>query len=146
MRPRTASYLKSIGWQTPTDPEDCAFQYAFDLLKGTTMFGWFGMNPGIGARFGSMMVAWMQNKPFWADEHAYPVKERLKSVDEQDGVLIVDVGGGKGHDLAEFKARHPELQGRLICQDLPYLVPEIKVEGVEPMGHDFNTPQPVKGM
>jgi len=146
VRPRTASYLKSIGWQTPTDPEDCAFQYAFDLLKGTTMFGWFGMNPGIGARFGSMMVAWMQNKPFWADEHAYPVKERLKSVDEQDGVLIVDVGGGKGHDLAEFKARHPELQGRLICQDLPYLVPEIKVEGVEPMGHDFNTPQPVKGM
>jgi len=109
------------------------------------MFGWFGKNPEIGARFGSMMVAWMQNKPFWADEHAYPVRERLVSVEEPDGVLIVDIGGGKGHDLAGFKARYPELKGRLICQELPYLIPKIQVEGVEPMVHDFNTPQPIKG-
>ena len=109
------------------------------------MFDWFGQNPDIGVRFGSMMVAWVRNKPFWADERAYPVKERLNGVEAQDDVLIVDVGGGKGHDLAEFKSRFPEIQGRLVCQELPYLVPEIKVEGVEPMAHDFRNPQPVKG-
>lgn len=79
------------------------------------MFSWFGVHPEIGSRFGSMMVCWMRDKAAWADENAYSVKECLTSVEEPYGVLLVNVGGGKGHHIEGY----PELKGRLIRRDLP---------------------------
>ena len=89
-------------------------------------------------------------KTMWADEGAYPVRERLGKADESD-VLVVDVGGGAGHDLLGFRARHPDLKGRLVLQEMPYMVEKAREEGacagvVELMGHDFYGPQPVEGL
>jgi hypothetical protein len=62
-------------------------------------------------------------------------------------VLVVDIGGGAGHDLLGFKERHPELKGRLVLEELPYMIDRVvgKLDGVELVGHDFYDPQPVKG-
>lgn len=40
-------------------------------------------------------------------------------------VLIVDVGGNKGHDLEEFRAKWANAPGRLILQDQPHVFEEI---------------------
>jgi hypothetical protein len=75
------------------------------------------------------------------------VKERLGDA-EEDEVLIVDIGGGTGHDLLGLKSRYPDLKGRLVLEELPYLISQVagKLSGVELVEHDFYKPQPIKGM
>lgn len=61
-------------------------------------------------------------------------------------VLMIDIGGGMGQDIQRFKQKYPDVGGRLILQDLPRTVANAVVsEGIETMGYDFFTPQPVKG-
>ena len=81
------------------------------------------------------------------DEGFYPVVERLGGVDA-DEVLLVDMGGATGHDLADFRSKHPNLTGRLILQDRIGNISSIKPgerPGIECEVHDFFTPQPVRG-
>ena len=83
------------------------------------------------------------------DPDFYPVEDRLgkgMSTDE-DAVLLVDVGGGLGHDLQEFQRKHPELPGRLVLEDQPAVIAGTTDihKSIEPMAHDFFTPQPIKG-
>lgn len=59
-------------------------------------------------------------------------------------MLFVDVGGGRGESLRTFRNDHPELNGRVVIEDLPKVVEG--QEGVEVIAHDFFAPQPVKGM
>ena len=98
------------------------------------------------------MSGYRQGKRSWMDDDFYPVPQRLasnsKSDKETDAVLLVDVGGGLGHDLAEFRAKHPGILGRLLLQDKPEVIAQITQEtaqGVELTAHDFFTEQPVKG-
>lgn len=66
--------------------------------------------------------------------------------------LIVDIGGGVGHELLEFRRRFPQstYPGRAILQDLPDTLLQLdmaalEAAGIEFMAHDFFTPQPVVG-
>jgi hypothetical protein len=92
------------------------------------------------------MTVQASSKTMWAEDGAYPVKERLGNA-KDDEVLVVDIGGGAGHDLLGFKERHPEVKGRLILEELPYMIDRVvgKLDGVELVEHDFYTPQPIKG-
>ncbi|KAL2043501.1 hypothetical protein N7G274_003808 [Stereocaulon virgatum] len=55
------------------------------------------------------------------------------------------MGGGVGHQCAQFKARFPHVPGRVILQDLPHSIDKaLPTPGVENMVHDFFEPQPVK--
>lgn len=83
------------------------------------------------------------------DEDFYPVKENLVkgASTAEDAVFLVDLGGGKGHDLEELKRKHLNLPGRLVLQDLASVLAEAKEldPGIMKMEHDFFTPQPVQG-
>lgn len=83
------------------------------------------------------------------DDGFYPVQEQLidNAKTGKDDVLIVDVGGNKGHDLEEFASKWPNAPGRLILQDQPHVLQEIQSlnPAIEPKIHDFFTEQPVKG-
>lgn len=63
--------------------------------------------------------------------------------------LLVDIGGGWGHDLIAFHEKYPTrgTRGRLVLQDLPSVIKDTgaPLSGVEAMGYDFFTEQPVKG-
>jgi hypothetical protein len=63
--------------------------------------------------------------------------------------MLVDVGGGEGHDLKLFLERFPEAKGSLVLQDLPAVVNggfgDKTPPGVISMSHDFFDAQPVKG-
>lgn len=83
------------------------------------------------------------------DADFYPVQDALKDVElHEQSPLLVDIGGGTGHDVTEFKNKHPALPGRLIVQDLPGTVQQVAstTQGIEFMSHDFFTPQPIKGI
>lgn len=71
----------------------------------------------------------------------------LGASNKANDILLVDVGGGKGHDLIKFLNRYPSAWGRLILQDLPNLIQNLEglSPGIQAMGHDFFTPQTVKG-
>lgn len=79
----------------------------------------------------------------------YPVQDNLiqGARTGTDEVFLVDVGGNKGHDLEEFKTKWPEVPGRLILQDQPHVLAEIKSlnPAIEVTPHDFFKEQPVKG-
>ena len=83
------------------------------------------------------------------DPEFYTVGERLGQGlrEDEDAVLIVNVGGGLGHDLEEFRAKHASLAGRLVLQNRPEVIEQITSinPGLVPMAHDFFTPQPVMG-
>ncbi|KAI7372630.1 hypothetical protein KC336_g20600, partial [Hortaea werneckii] len=86
-------------------------------------------------------------EPKWFE--IFPVREHLaatpKCADSDE--LLVDVGGGKGHDIASFRENFPDLPGKLILQDLPQTFASLqeKPNGIELMEHDFFKEQPVKG-
>ena len=65
-------------------------------------------------------------------------------------VFLVDVGGNRGHDLLKFRARYPQIGGRLIVQDQCEVHRDLDLNlsehGIETMEYDFLTPQPVKGI
>jgi hypothetical protein len=59
--------------------------------------------------------------------------------------LFVDVGGSIGHQCAALIAAFPEINRKVILQDLPPVIAHaLPTKGVENMVHDFWQPQPVK--
>ena len=67
---------------------------------------------------------------------------------DPDAILLVDIGGGVGHDMKHFRAKHSHLPGRLVVQDLPGTIEYARGqphEGVELCEYDMFTPQPIKG-
>jgi hypothetical protein len=97
----------------------------------------------------------------------YPVEDRLFSGAQgsTDAILIVDVAGGLGHDIQEFKKFYPHHPGvsypdqfryytltnstskKLVLQDLPVVIQDVKDidPSIQLMAHDFLTEQPIKG-
>ncbi len=94
------------------------------------------------------MAAYRAGKPSWVDQGFYPISDRLANGFNPSisDVVIVDVGGGLGHDLVELREKHPTLPGKLVLQDRPEVISALtNAEGVfEPTSHDFFTPQPVR--
>lgn len=72
----------------------------------------------------------------------------LRSAKEDDGaVLLVDVAGGRGHDLEAFRQKFPDARGRMILQDLSGVVDDIRDLDlrIERMAYDMFLPQPIEG-
>ena len=64
----------------------------------------------------------------------------------KDDVFLVDVGGGRGHDISALHQRFLDLPGRLVLQELPDTFKDLSAtDGVEFMAHDMFTTQPIKG-
>jgi hypothetical protein len=84
------------------------------------------------------------------DPSFYPVQERLiDGFDPQNSsALLVDVGGGRGHDCELFTSRHSSHPGKVILQDQDEVIATVQSKETLPFEsqvHDFFTPQPIKG-
>ena len=70
---------------------------------------------------------------------------------EGDRPVLVDIGGGSGHSIAQILKAHPELPAsRMVLEDLeePIAIAEDSAtlpKEAQKLVHDFWTPQPVKG-
>lgn len=121
----------------------------FKYAHGTgSIFGLLQKNPEQKQAFDDYMASRrLVDEPQWFE--IYPAAKRLQNArKEPDSVLLVDVGGGPGQEIARFKERNPDIPGRLVLQDLPLTLRRIEKlpEAIETMEYDFFTPQPVKGM
>lgn len=141
---KTPEYLAQHGYKSPSDPKKTPFAWARRLGE-MTWFGYMSQDAKLGQMFARMMRFTSGGGAPWSDGRQFPVKEKLHSVEDPDGVLVVDIAGSYGHDLEWFRNNNPELKGRLILQDLPYIIEKVKLEGIEAMAHDFYEEQPIKG-
>ena len=139
-------YFKLRNYQCPTDPKDGPYQYAFGTDLET--FQHWTTQPEVYKNFNILMTGSKGSKPSWVSW--FSVKQHLLSSVkiEEETPLLVDIGGGKGTEISAFKQAFPDLNGRLILQDLPHVVKdaaELENHGIERMVYDFFTRQPIKG-
>jgi hypothetical protein len=121
-------------------------QYAF----GKTFWQRVKDDPEMKADFDAFMKAPRRGAQTQLWHERYPLAPKLgneKLRTDEDAVLMVDVGGGVGGQVAAFRKAYADLPGRCILQDLPDTMKGIKapLEGVEVMPYNFFEAQPVKG-
>ena len=140
------AFLARNGYRNPHDAADCPFQYAHDTTK--VCFEYLAERPELQECFNNYMGGRRLGERNWSDPHYFPVEEKLQDSELNDGSpLLVDVGGGLGHDAEAFRKNYPNLPGRLIVQDLPGSVAQAAPvgRGIEMLSHDFFSPQPIQG-
>lgn len=119
-------------------------QYAFQTKL--TSFEYMSSIPWVLKDFNTFMGNTMGARKYWTDW--FPVQERLLDGANEASPLLVDVGGGKGHDVLDFQAKYPQKGRRLVLQDLSPVTSDLEDlgPGIEHMTYDFFTEQPVKGI
>ena len=139
------TFLEKTNYRNPLASVHGPFQFAFKTHLG--MFEFLNERPKRLSAFNTFMEGHRADRIPWFQY--YPVESSLgNEMQDEKEVLVVDVGGGRGHDLEAFKNAFPNQRGRLILQDLPETIDDIEnlPLGVETVKHDFFTPQPVKGL
>ncbi|KAL2869497.1 S-adenosyl-L-methionine-dependent methyltransferase [Aspergillus lucknowensis] len=144
------AHLKKTGYRNPSDGRNSAFQDGY--RTSSHFFEFLKDHPVHAEQFNNHMTAYHQGRPSWMDVGFYPVPSLTEGLDlDADDVLLVDVGGGVGHDLSEFRRKWPSLPGRLVLQDLGEVIEQAKAmnqaagRDIEATVHDFFTEQPIKG-
>ena len=132
-------YLKSLNHQDPSTG-----QGNWKFGHGEDIWPWLKANPEADKTLGMVMAAHATHRTPLLE--IYPTDELVaRNSDAQ--ILIVDVGGGIGHDLEAFNNAHPQPPGRLVLQDRPEVIETVKVSpAIKPIPHDFMTPNPVQGI
>ena len=142
-------FLRETNYANPTDKDKTAWKYAY---KTDHHFFEYLNTPGRERRLEAFRNH-MQFKTVGLKWYEVPGIMEAAFGDAKvgkDDVLLIDVGGNGGHDLIGFHKAHPSMPGRLILQDLPTTIQSLDpaalaLQGIEPMGHDFFTLQPVHG-
>ncbi|KAI0887606.1 S-adenosyl-L-methionine-dependent methyltransferase [Annulohypoxylon maeteangense] len=142
------AYLRSTNFQNPEDSTDGPFQYANNCPSA---FSWLVQHPDVFEAFHDYVHTLRLHRPAWTD--MYPVRSKLIKGLKPDGdaSVFVDIGGGTGQILQDFRSDVPQYTGRLILQEIPEVVAAATEKGVGADGrielqvHDFFTPQPIKG-
>ncbi|CAG9998313.1 unnamed protein product [Clonostachys byssicola] len=139
---KAPKYLKEYGYRCPIDPRDGLMQYAHQTKLNT--FDFFCSMPDVFNDFNLFMGNTMGARNYWVDW--FPVEEQLLQDLDKESALLVDVGGGKGHDLIAFQEKYPA-RGRVVLQEIPSVVESLTDldRGIETMAYDFFTEQPIKG-
>ena len=116
---------------------------SWEHLRGKPCFQDFGDNPDLLEAFHDIVGLQTASKVPWT--RIFP-PEMLLADARSDKPLVVDMGGGSGHDLELVRqAVSAEWYPQLVFQDLPPVVNAVSLHaGVKKMPHDFLTPQPVK--
>ncbi|KAI7465139.1 hypothetical protein KC357_g7700 [Hortaea werneckii] len=130
-----------------THPDGIVGPFKIGHNHNLEFFEWLRANPPNEVRFAQFMQAYRAGNVNWYDPGFYAVKERmLERFDPTiSDTLLVDVGGGKGHDLCMFADQYPDHPGKIVLQDQDTVVAEaIKDSRFECSSHDFFTPQPIK--
>ena len=141
-------FLAETGYKNPTNSHDTPFQYAFQTRL--SHFDYVSTQPRELEVFGNHMAGYSSQRGTW--EQFYPVQERVLGSGASDDVVLVDMGGGSGHDVSRFASKflpHSE-KSRLVLQDLPEVITKVEKDAalpgaVKPMAHNFFEEQPIKG-
>ena len=138
-------YLAKTGYKNVTGNPG-PFQHA----KSTSddMFPWLiNNNPDLMHHFSNFMAGQQAQRGDWFNRLDVKSLMLNGANSGSDATLIVDVGGGEGHDIQAFHRAFPDAPGKLVLQDLPPVINNIKQldQAIDKMAYDFFTTQPIKG-
>ncbi|KAL2816681.1 O-methyl transferase B [Aspergillus granulosus] len=132
-------FLKKTGYRNPEDRYSLPLQDAFNW-KGD-LFSFFKADPYRQALFNKHMQVQRGSITNWQT-----MTTLLKTNQSPDAVLLVDIGGGVGHQCERLRACCPGIQGQIILQDLPEVIKDaLSIPGVEVVAHNIFEPQPIRG-
>lgn len=134
---RLPSYFASNGFNEPFSQETGPYAEAFNC----TYWQRVNRSPKLKDDFDTYMAAHKKGRSSIVD--LLPLSSLVEGYDKSLPVLLVDVGGGVGHQSKELKSRYPFLEGEIIVQDLQ-ISKELELAGVRGMNYDFFTPQPIR--
>lgn len=138
-------YFADYDYKSPVDVRDGPFQYAHGIKE--TTFDYWAKDPTVTKTFNTFMTGVRGSRPHWV--HWFPIREELinGSSGKDEDVLLVDVGGGKGHDLNKFITTFPDAKGRYVLEDLPVVIDDTydRNPRIEAVKHDFFQEQPIPG-
>ena len=141
---RMPRYFAETGYQNPATPSGI-----FNYARGTELglFGWLNRHPSRLDNFNTFMGGIRHDRLQWFD--AFPVEQLVFEgfKGDKETPLFVDIAGGRGYDLGNFKARFPHHPGKLIPQERPETIAEIKDlhRDILVEEYDFFAPEPIKG-
>ncbi|KAF2967108.1 hypothetical protein GQX73_g6483 [Xylaria multiplex] len=110
------NWLKETGYRNPVDPQHGMFQAANQTDMPT--FKWLTVpkNKEIWDNANTFFEGDRGSRPSWVTW--FPTKEKFFPEGHQQEVpLLVDVAGGRGHDLMEFLDKYPDELGPFVLQD-----------------------------
>lgn len=134
------AFLAETKYRDVNDAAKTAFQKAFPT--DLPAFMWLPTQP---ERFGPlqqvMTVQGAAGTPWFS---VFPFQEELSTFEGQH--VLVDVGGGFGHQCAALLAAFPELRGKLVLQELPQTLAQLppQLDGVDLVAQDFFQAQQVR--
>ncbi|KAF2093546.1 S-adenosyl-L-methionine-dependent methyltransferase [Rhizodiscina lignyota] len=137
-------YFNEFGFKSPEDGKNCPFTFAHGA-KDESAWDIFERIPWRGRLLQeAMSIQGLLGLQALVD--AYPFE---KLTPNEDGIMYVDVGGGRGNVEKEVLKHHPEMKGKIVLQDLKSVL-EAGTVVPEPdaklMPYDFfKEVQPVKG-
>ncbi|KAI1844471.1 hypothetical protein JX266_009358 [Neoarthrinium moseri] len=135
-------FLKKSSYKEPTDEMHTVFQEA--MKTPLHAFDWISAKPEDLQHFNNWMALRRQPDLTWLT--VYPITVEVADLTNSQRAIFVDIGGGIGHQCVQFKGKYPDVQGRLITQDLELAINNAPpTPNVEFMVHNFFDPQPVKG-
>ncbi|CAN8103135.1 unnamed protein product [Discula destructiva] len=112
------------------------------------MFPYLMKNPEMMAHFNNFMSGSLASRANWFDKfETQGILLDGAKEDDPEATLLVDIAGGEGHDVEAFTKAFPNAPGKLVLQDLPPVIANIKQ--LDPkiirQPHDMFGEQPVKG-
>ncbi|CAN8101502.1 unnamed protein product [Discula destructiva] len=143
---KITEFFQKENFKNPISKDNTIWQFSTGNTN-VPYFTWFAKQSAARQRAFANHMKFKSLHQTWYDA-VHPLSVIFPPDFDPDKVLMVDVGGNAGHDLLGFHRAHPEHPGRLILQDLPGQILPLDKEAlapIEPMCHDFFTPQPVKG-
>jgi len=140
-------FLRETGYANPIDPKHTPFNLGTRTEQ--TLFEWIKDHPDTLLHFNTWMSVQRDPRSTFLD--VLPFDQELANGTDDDSILFVDIGGSRGHQCIAFRKRYPHLRGRVILQDLPHVISQVKTdplpgfERIETDAHDMFTPQTIKG-
>lgn len=139
-------FFREQGFQTPNS--EIINPYCFAHKTGDqSIWEYLGQRPDRLSALNFGMAA--QSEAASWTVGIFPFASELRKVETTDEtVLLIDIGGGKGHVTKQIRALTEGLKGKIILQERPEVLVEITdpLPGIEKMEYDFFKPQTVKGL
>ncbi|KAF2438301.1 sterigmatocystin 8-O-methyltransferase [Karstenula rhodostoma CBS 690.94] len=148
---KAPKFLRETNYKVPEEPKDGFIQYAHQTKLHA--FEYLQSIPPLLHDFHLFMGNTMGAREYWHDWYDVEGKLLADFDPSKSQAILVDIGGGKGHDVksfySAFMAKSKEEQGKLVLQDLPHIIDAIPDNELPPavikMSHDFFEEQTVKG-
>ncbi|KAI1078792.1 S-adenosyl-L-methionine-dependent methyltransferase [Whalleya microplaca] len=138
-------WLESTGYSNPSDPSRGIFQASFNC-EGEGLFPWLAKpeNEDIWNNANTFFEGDRGSRPSWVTW--FPIKEKLIDGTISKYPLLVDIAGGRGHDITEFQQQFPDQAGRLILQDQQQVLDSANSlsSRIEKRSIDFFTQSPIQ--